>query len=859
MASVGLTKMSEQPRPSRGQAYSFMDDLGDAKKKEYFGALSGDNDELTRWRSALAKQMAKESKVRRRKVAMRQAERIVREEEERKRRAESHRDHASAGDDGDDDSEEKEVPRRPVPLDDIEMQRQGKRKGSVSLSGQGKSQSRNELAAGLKHTSSKASFNRRSSLSIHAAKLAAKPKEQSCLGYVDKLLSSNAFNVLIVVITIWAVFGADVQALFISSEYDEPIAYATIAIIALFLFELVALSLVHTSTYFLKFFFWMDFIALVSLVPDVLVVFYDLSSSPLATLTLARAGRAARIATRTARLARVVKFFELFMKKQRRGNNMAWLDRGDSAESGEIEEEAEVSEITDDLMQPSMVGQQVQDRMFKQIFFMILIMFIALSLLSPAGTFRPRLDEQAESNLGTLDALYPNQGAAVTFYMQQNNKDLVYLRFRNDAPLVNEVQRLDDLRPLEIFEVNCPTTAAGSCVAKFDATSEVREAAYLNLGLTIFVIVLLITSNSSLSGMVQEMLLRPIERMVAVVKLLALNPLATLKIREDFRFETGLLESMLSKIGVLLQIGFGAAGSSIISHNLSASGELVPMVAGRKIEAIFGFCDIRQFTDITEVLQEDVMIFVNQIAEIVHTAVCRHGGFPNKNIGDAFLLVWPLPNRERMSSDAFDLVASRIASDALTAFEEIVEELRYSPELCKMLERVPGHNNVRMGCGLHIGWSIVGAIGSRMKVDASYLSPNVNLSSRLEAATKQYGVEILLSNDVFDLLPQDRRDKCAHIDSAMMKGSKLPLGLYTPIPKYILDHEGDNSRQWRDAFPRGAEAYFSGDWETARRELTLAMEQRSDFVPARVLLDYMAKFDYRAPKDWAGHRKLTDK
>lgn len=56
--------------------------------------------------------------------------------------------------------------------------------------------------------------------------------------------------------------------------------------------------------------------------------------------------------------------------------------------------------------------------------------------------------------------------------------------------------------------------------------------------------------------------------------------------------------------------------------------------------AIFGFCDIRNFTDITEVLQEGVMSFVNTIADIVHSEVHEHEGAANKNIGDAFLLVW---------------------------------------------------------------------------------------------------------------------------------------------------------------------------------------------------------------------------
>jgi class 3 adenylate cyclase len=57
-----------------------------------------------------------------------------------------------------------------------------------------------------------------------------------------------------------------------------------------------------------------------------------------------------------------------------------------------------------------------------------------------------------------------------------------------------------------------------------------------------------------------------------------------------------------------------------------------------------------------------------------------------------------------------------------------------------------------MGFGLHVGWAIEGAIGSEYKIDASYLLPNVNMASRLEAATKQFGTTILLSDDFVALL-----------------------------------------------------------------------------------------------------------
>jgi class 3 adenylate cyclase len=45
---------------------------------------------------------------------------------------------------------------------------------------------------------------------------------------------------------------------------------------------------------------------------------------------------------------------------------------------------------------------------------------------------------------------------------------------------------------------------------------------------------------------------------------------------------------------------------------------------------------------VTELLQEDIMMFVNKIGELVHSSVYRYGGSANKNIGEAFLIIWPL-------------------------------------------------------------------------------------------------------------------------------------------------------------------------------------------------------------------------
>lgn len=93
-------------------------------------------------------------------------------------------------------------------------------------------------------------------------------------------------------------------------------------------------------------------------------------------------------------------------------------------------------------------------------------------------------------------------------------------------------------------------------------------------------------------------------------------------------------------------------------------------------------------------------------------------------------------------------------------------------------ERMPGYK-VKMGFGLHQGWAIEGAIGSLFKIDASYLSPNVNMAARLEAATKQYGVPLLVSGSLHDILSDEIKHVCREIDTVTVKGSIQPMRLFT--------------------------------------------------------------------------------
>jgi len=56
--------------------------------------------------------------------------------------------------------------------------------------------------------------------------------------------------------------------------------------------------------------------------------------------------------------------------------------------------------------------------------------------------------------------------------------------------------------------------------------------------------------------------------------------------------------------------------------------------------------------------------------------------------------------------------------------------------------------------GIHVGNAIEGSIGTDMKVDALYLSPDVQIANRIEELNEKYKTQILLSGEFYDLLSE---------------------------------------------------------------------------------------------------------
>jgi len=564
--------------------------------------------------------------------------------------------------------------------------------------------------------------------------------------------------------------------------------------------------------------------------------------------------------------------------------------------------------------------------------------------LYATGTFPPEVLNDLSQPF-SLDCTLPGIGTAWGMSFALNNPDY-------------SIRCPSDLRSMErdfVFGSHSYQGKNYMMLIYFDMRTTSRNSAGFNVLTTVFICMILWYGSMTFSKVSDTLVLHPLERMIERVEKIKENPMEAIWASESltmiehydgpekksllqgfFHFlrptmlgkfierrrgeakavappmETVMLEKTIIKIGGLMALGFGEAGMEIICQNMQGanSSNLNAMIPGHKMNAVFGYCDIRNFTDTTEILKDEVMVFVNKISAVIHPIVDDFLGAPNKNVGDSFLLVW------RFEDQSGGPTIVKICDLALMAICRIVAQLTKNPDLrayrhhAELCAAVPNYS-VKIGFGVHVGWAIEGAIGSEFKIDASYLSPHVNTTCTLEAATKAYRVNILLSSCFVVLLSANMRAVCRLIDHVSVHGYTGSLRLYTvDLDLNSLDAAADRENQrfktkelktmnflerneckqkklkasydvyehftadediskmrlrhsspaFLRKFQMGMLNYESGEWATAKNffEFTLLCLKGEKDGPSEVLLEYMKKFNFEIGKEWPGYRELKE-
>ena len=121
---------------------------------------------------------------------------------------------------------------------------------------------------------------------------------------------------------------------------------------------------------------------------------------------------------------------------------------------------------------------------------------------------------------------------------------------------------------------------------------------------------------------------------------------------------------------------------------------------------------------------------------------------------------------------------------SVISFLLLISGLKKSRKMVKYNEheglnrRMPNYE-VKLGMGLHMGYSIEGPLGSYYKIDPTYLSPNVKMAERLESSTKVFGVPLLISEALQTHLSNTTKEKCRPVDWVIFKGQTKSMKLYT--------------------------------------------------------------------------------
>jgi adenylate cyclase len=253
-------------------------------------------------------------------------------------------------------------------------------------------------------------------------------------------------------------------------------------------------------------------------------------------------------------------------------------------------------------------------------------------------------------------------------------------------------------------------------------------------------------------------------------------------------------------------------------------------LGGETRELTLLFCDLRGFTTISEKYDaEGLTSLVNRFLTPITEITLQHGGTVDKYMGDAMMAFWNAP-----------LDIEDHARDAARAALEIKDCLAPLNEAlaAEAAEQGREPTPLKIGVGLNTGEACVGNMGSDQRFDYSALGDEVNLASRLEGLSKQYGVDIVISGRTRDKLDGFTT---IELDRIRVVGKTVPVTIHALLGDAALRENpdiADGLQQHEDML----QAYREQDWGRAE-ELIGACRTR--FAPA---FDFTKLYDLYAAR-----------
>lgn len=253
------------------------------------------------------------------------------------------------------------------------------------------------------------------------------------------------------------------------------------------------------------------------------------------------------------------------------------------------------------------------------------------------------------------------------------------------------------------------------------------------------------------------------------------------------------------------------------------------------------FSDVRNFTSISEGLSAtELTALMNAYLTEMTKTIQTERGTIDKYIGDAIMAFWGAPVKDE-----------KHAEHALRSALAMQQQLKdIAPDFIKR-----GWPELQIGVGLNCGLMNVGDMGSAFRRAYTVMGDAVNLASRLESITKEYGVGILVSENIVKAVPDAIYRE---LDRVRVKGKIEPISIYEPLgfKGKVIDQLIDEA----DRFHRALDRYREQRWDDAEKLLLTLQQADPGRKVYKLYIERIANLRMNPPgKNWDGVFTFTTK
>ncbi len=262
---------------------------------------------------------------------------------------------------------------------------------------------------------------------------------------------------------------------------------------------------------------------------------------------------------------------------------------------------------------------------------------------------------------------------------------------------------------------------------------------------------------------------------------------------------------------------------------------------GESREMTVLFSDVRGFTTISEGMEpQELCELINDILTPVTRVIHEHKGTIDKYIGDAIMAFWGAPMHNPQH-----------ASYAVKSGLAILQVLKTIQKDFK----AKGWPEVDIGIGLNTGKMSVGNMGSQFRIAYTIMGDAVNLGSRLEGLTKQYGVKMIVSESTMREAPEFTYRE---LDKVRVKGKHKPITIYEPLG--VTADISPEQLQILDLLNQGLHHYRQQQWTAAQLIFAQLAQQYPHDKLYSIYLERIAFYLESPPEtDWDGAFTHTSK